>query len=162
MEEAKILRSLGHRVTILTYPNGRDIAGLEVYRCLGVPFNYRIEVGASRHKFYLDVMLGLKSLTHIIKNKPDIIHGHTHEGALIGWVLSKLTGAPLILDFQGSLTSEMVDHNFLRQASLFFKAFSFFKVLQSAVLWVFDLWYLHQVSSDLEDFFEIFVTTNRA
>ncbi len=123
LEEAKILRSLGHRVTILTYPNGRDIAGLEVYRCLGVPFNYRIEVGASRHKFYLDIMLGLKSLMHIIKNKPDIIHGHTHEGALIGRVLSKLTGAPMILDFQGSLTSEMVDHNFLRQASFFFKAF---------------------------------------
>jgi len=123
LEEAKILKSLGHKVTILTYPNGRDIADLDIQRCLGVPFNYRVEVGASRHKFYLDVMLGLKSLVYILKNKPDIIHGHIHEGALIGWILSKITGAPLIFDFQGSMTGEMVDHNFLKKSSLSFRLF---------------------------------------
>ncbi|RME51294.1 MAG: glycosyltransferase family 1 protein, partial [Caldilineae bacterium] len=35
--------------------------------------------------------------------------------------LSKLTGAPLVFDFQGSLTSEMIDHNFLKPTSPFFK-----------------------------------------
>lgn len=123
LEEAKILRRLGHTVTILTYPNGRDIADLDIRRCIGVPFNYRVEVGASRHKFYLDVMLGLKSLAHIMRHKPNIIHGHMHEGALIGWILSKLTGAPLIFDFQGSLTGEMVDNNFLKPESTFLKIF---------------------------------------
>jgi glycosyltransferase involved in cell wall biosynthesis len=43
----------------------------------------------------------------------DLIHAHLHEGALIGWVLSKIKRVPLLFDFQGSMTSEMVDHHFL-------------------------------------------------
>ncbi|MFQ5577758.1 MAG: glycosyltransferase [Anaerolineae bacterium] len=117
LEEALVLKKLGHAVTILAYPNGRDIAGLDVRRCAGVPFNYRLVVGSSRHKIYLDVMLAFKALGHVMRHKPDVIHAHLHEGGLLGWGLSKLTGAPLIFDFQGSLTGEMVDHNFLRPTS---------------------------------------------
>lgn len=123
LEEAKILRELGHQVTILTYPNGQDIARLDIRRCLGVPFNYRVEVGASRHKFYLDFMLILRALAHIIRQKPDIVHGHIHEGALIGWIVSKVTGAPLVFDFQGSMTSEMIENNFLGSGSYLIKLF---------------------------------------
>jgi glycosyltransferase involved in cell wall biosynthesis len=115
LEEAVILRKLGHRITILAYPNGRDTAGLDVQRCWGVPFNYRVIVGSSRHKFYLDVMLAVKAMWRVLRHKPDIIHAHLHEGALLGWFLSKLSGAPLVFDFQGSLTSEMADHHFLRE-----------------------------------------------
>ncbi len=121
LEEATSLRALGHQVTILAYPNGRDIAGLNVIRCWGVPFNYRIIVGSSRHRFYLDVMLGLKSLTTMMRVKPDIIHAHLHEGALIGTVLSKLWRVPLVFDFQGSMTSEMIDHHFLDPDSLLYR-----------------------------------------
>ena len=113
LEEATSLRDLGHQVTILAYPNGRDIAGLHVERCWGVPFNYRIIVGSSRHKFYLDAMLGLKGLQTMFAVKPDLIHAHLHEGALIGSVLSRLWRVPLVFDFQGSLTCEMIDHHFL-------------------------------------------------
>lgn len=113
LEEAKILQCMGHQVTILAYPNGRDIAGLQIERCWGVPFNYRVIVGSSRHKIYLDVMLGLKSLSYVLRNRPHIIHAHLHEGALLGWFLSRLTGAPLVFDFQGSMTAEMIDHHFL-------------------------------------------------
>lgn len=122
LEEATSLRNMGHRITILAYPNGRDIAGLEVERCWGVPFNYRIIVGSSRHKFYLDAMLGLKSLSTMFRIKPDVIHAHLHEGALIGHVLSKVWGVPLVFDFQGSMTSEMVDHHFIEQDSAFYGA----------------------------------------
>jgi glycosyltransferase involved in cell wall biosynthesis len=121
LEEVTILQKLGHQVTILAYPNGRDIEGIHVRRCWGVPFNYRVIVGSSRHKLYLDVLLGLMSLGYILRHKPDIIHAHLHEGGLIGWFLSKLTGAPLIFDFQGSLTAEMIDHNFLAPQSRFHK-----------------------------------------
>lgn len=121
LEETLALQKLGHRVTILAYPNGRDIEGIKVRRCWGVPFNYRVIVGSSRHKIYLDVLLAGMSLLHVLRRKPDIIHAHLHEGGLIGWVLSKLTGAPLVLDFQGSLTSEMVDHNFLAATSPLYK-----------------------------------------
>ncbi|MBN1640438.1 MAG: glycosyltransferase family 4 protein [Anaerolineae bacterium] len=113
LEEATSLRDLGHRLTIAAYPNGRDIAGLDVQRCWGVPFNYRVIVGSSRHKFYLDAMLAIKSLQVMVKTAPDVIHAHLHEGALIGAVLGKLWRVPVVFDFQGSLVGEMVDHRFL-------------------------------------------------
>ena len=121
LEEATSLRELGHHVTILAYPNGRDIAGLRVLRCWGVPFNYRIIVGSSRHKLYLDAMLALKSLPVMARLKPDLIHAHLHEGGLIGAALSSIWRVPLVLDFQGSMTSEMLDHHFLRPDSVFLK-----------------------------------------
>ena len=121
LEEAVALRKMGHKITILAYPNGRDIAGLDVRRCWGVPFNYRVIVGSSRHKIYLDVMLGLKALGTVLGHRPTVIHAHLHEGALIGHVLSKLRGVPLVFDFQGSLTGEMIDHHFLRRESVFYR-----------------------------------------
>jgi glycosyltransferase involved in cell wall biosynthesis len=36
-----------------------------------------------------------------------------HEGALIGAVIARILRVPLIFDFQGGLTGEMVDHGFL-------------------------------------------------
>jgi glycosyltransferase involved in cell wall biosynthesis len=36
-----------------------------------------------------------------------------HEGALIGGVLSRRLRVPLVFDFQGSMTSEIIDHRFL-------------------------------------------------
>ena len=124
LEEVWSLQKQGHQVTVLAYPNGRDIAGVNVRRCWGVPFNYRVIVGSSRHKIYLDVLLAMMAVWHVIRHKPDIIHAHLHEGALIGWVLSKLTGAPLVFDFQGSLTAEMIDHKFLRSKSMAHKILS--------------------------------------
>jgi glycosyltransferase involved in cell wall biosynthesis len=121
LEEATSLRALGHRITILAYPNGRDIAGLDVIRCWGVPFNYRIIVGSSRHRFYLDAMLGLKGLATMVRVKPDLIHAHLHEGCLIGALLSRLWRVPLIFDFQGSLTSEMIDHKWITPQSPAYK-----------------------------------------
>lgn len=121
LEETRILQKRGHRVTILAYPNGRDITGIHVRRCWGVPFNYRVIVGSSRHKIYLDVLLAGMSVLHVLRHRPDIIHAHLHEGGLIGRVLSKLTGAPLVFDFQGSLTAEMLDHNFLSAGSPFYR-----------------------------------------
>jgi glycosyltransferase involved in cell wall biosynthesis len=53
--------------------------------------------------------------------KPDIIHGHLHEGALMGWLTGKLFGKPLVFDFQGSLTGEMVDHHFLNPRGILYK-----------------------------------------
>ncbi len=120
-EEAMVLKAMGHQVTVLAYPNGRDLGGLDVRRSWGVPFNYRIVVGSSRHKIYLDFMLALKAVCHVLADKPDIIHAHLHEGGLLGWFLSKLTGVPLVFDFQGSLTSEMLDHKFISENHFLFK-----------------------------------------
>lgn len=121
LEEVSVLKKFGYDIEILAYPNGRDIEGISVRRCWGVPFNYRVIVGSSRHKIYLDFLLAIMAIWHVLWHKPDLIHAHLHEGGLIGWILSKLTGAPLVFDFQGSLTAEMIDHNFLSSRSPFYR-----------------------------------------
>lgn len=114
LEEALALERLGNRVTICTYYQGRQIANLDIRRTPPIPWRTNYEVGSSRHKIAIDALLLPTALAAAASVKPDIIHGHLHEGALIGHVVSKLTGAPLVFDFQGSMTSEMVDHHFLR------------------------------------------------
>lgn len=114
LEEVLALRKRGHRVTIVTYYNGRDIAGLPIERTLPIPWRQHYEVGSSRHKIAFDALLSLKSLTVGLRLRPDVIHAHIHEGGLIGYFLSRLLRVPLVLDFQGSLTSEMIDHRFLK------------------------------------------------
>lgn len=109
-EEAKILKQLGHRVVMTTYHNGDDMPGLDIRRSWDVPWIKRAMVGSSRHKLYLDAALSWRTLRVALALKPDIIHAHLHEGALIGSVVSKLLRIPLIFDYQGSLTSEMLDH----------------------------------------------------
>ncbi len=117
-EEARILSALGCRVTITTYHNGRDIDGLDIRRTLSIPWRQGYEVGSSRHKIAFDALLFLRTLGALRQVRPDVIHAHLHEGALIGVALSRLSGIPLVFDYQGSLTSEMVDHHFISPQGL--------------------------------------------
>ncbi|RIK53908.1 MAG: glycosyltransferase family 1 protein [Chloroflexi bacterium] len=120
LEEARTLQKLGHQVTIVTYHNGNDVPGLDIRRTLPVPWRGDYEVGSSRHKIGLDALLGVKTLGLLARQRFDVIHAHLHEGALIGLVLGKLFRIPVVFDFQGSLTEEMIDHHFLRRESLFY------------------------------------------
>ncbi len=113
LEEARVLQDMGNRVTICAYHKGDDVDGLTVHRTLSIPWRRGYEVGSSRHKMAFDVLLSLKSLQVSLRDRPDVIHAHLHEGALIGGILGRLRGVPLVFDFQGSLTGEMVDHGFL-------------------------------------------------
>jgi glycosyltransferase involved in cell wall biosynthesis len=118
LEEVRGLQARGYRVAICTYHNGGDVPDLTIRRSLGPPGPHRAVVGSSRHKLYLDVALSLRTLTTALSFRPDIIHAHLHEGALIGGVLARLLRRPLLFDYQGSLTAEMIDHGFLRRDSL--------------------------------------------
>lgn len=114
LEEARVLQKLGHQVTIVTYYNGNPVPGIDIRRTLPIPWRQDYEVGSSRHKIGFDILLGLKTIQLLLTNQYDIIHGHLHEGALIGLVLGRLFRKPVVFDFQGSLTGEMVDHGFLQ------------------------------------------------
>jgi len=110
-------------VTICTYYMGRDMEGLDIRRTLPIPWRTHYEVGSSRHKFDFDMLLTFKTLSVALRSmpRPDVVHGHLHEGALMGSTVSKLLGIPLIFDFQGSLTSEMIDHHFLNPNGSFYR-----------------------------------------
>jgi glycosyltransferase involved in cell wall biosynthesis len=113
LEEARVLQKMGHQVTIVTYYLGRDLPDLEIIRTRPTPWRADYDVGSSLHKLAFDVFLGCAGLQTILNRHFDVVHGHMHEGAFIGYLLSRLVGAPLLFDFQGSLTGEMTDHHFL-------------------------------------------------
>lgn len=117
LEEARTLQRLGHTVSVVTYANGRDLVEIDIHRTLPIPWRRHYEVGSSRHKIAFDALLGLKTLELLARRRFDIIHGHLHEGALIGLVLGRLFRRKVVFDFQGSLTEEMIDHNFLARES---------------------------------------------
>ena len=121
LEEARVLQRLGHQVTIITYYLGRDLPDLEIVRTRPTPWRADYEVGSSLHKIAFDAFLAWAGLKVVLRRRFDIIHSHTHEGAFIGYFLSRIQRVPLLLDFQGSMTSEMVDHHFLSPEGLWYR-----------------------------------------
>ena len=113
LEEAQALQAQGHAVTIFTYPSGATPEGLRVVRLPAPGRQARARVGSHRRKLLLDPLLAGMVLAGGLRQPIDVVHGHLHEGAAIGWPLARARRVPLILDYQGSLTSEMVDHRFL-------------------------------------------------
>ena len=118
LEEIRALEGRGHSVRVATYHNGDDLPGVDICRTVGLPWRTRLMVGSSRHKIYLDAMLFFVVLRNAMSYRPDVIHAHLHEGALIGSVVGRLLRIPVVFDYQGSLTEEMLDHRFLRQGGL--------------------------------------------
>src|SRR6476661_7877531 len=90
LEEIRSLQEAGHEVVVCTYHTGDGVENVDVRRSLDVPWLKRVQVGSSRHKLYFDAMLTLKSAWVALRFKPDIIHAHLHEGALIGYQLKWL------------------------------------------------------------------------
>jgi glycosyltransferase involved in cell wall biosynthesis len=121
LEEARVLQRLGHKVTIITYYLGRDLPDLEIVRTRPTPWRADYEVGSSLHKIAFDAFLGWTGLRTVLHRHFDIVHGHLHEGALIGYFLSRIQRVPLVADFQGSLTGEMVAHHFLNPEGLWYR-----------------------------------------
>ena len=116
LEEIRALTRRGHHTTLCTYHTGRTPPDIDVIRMPRVPWASSIRIGSSLHKLYFDVLLGARSLLASI-GPVDIVHAHLHEGAAIGLAVARLRRVPLIFDYQGSLTREMIDHRFIRDGS---------------------------------------------
>jgi glycosyltransferase involved in cell wall biosynthesis len=130
LEEVRALTARGHDVRVCTYHNGADIEGVDIRRSVDIPWLKRAEVGSSRHKAYLDIALFAEALRQAIRFMPDVIHGHLHEGALIGSIVARILRVPIVFDYQGSLTEEMLDHGFIRQTG---KRERFFRALERRI-----------------------------
>jgi glycosyltransferase involved in cell wall biosynthesis len=117
LEEAAILHERGYRQRIVTYHRGRDIPWLNIARIPHIPWGRGYAMGSSWHKLTFDTLLFFEAFLACRKQRPGLIHAFLHEGAWVGYALSRLFGVPLVFDYQGSLTAEMVDHGFLREDS---------------------------------------------
>jgi glycosyltransferase involved in cell wall biosynthesis len=120
-EEARALQAMGCEVEVCTYHLGDDRPGLTTHRTLRVPWYNKLSAGPSWHKLYIDVFLLLKAWAVARRFRPDVIHGHLHEGAAIGWVVGRLVGVPVVGDFQGSLTGELSAHEFVSGRNWFYR-----------------------------------------
>lgn len=128
LEEALALERLGHQVTIVTYhiggmpqlPAGSRIRIRRIHRWL---FWYdKLEAGPDWQKVLLDILLMRKAWWITLRERPDVLHGHLHEGALIVWGIGALVWwRPLVVlaDLHGSLTGEMVSHSYLKTRFLY-------------------------------------------
>jgi glycosyltransferase involved in cell wall biosynthesis len=106
---------------VLAYPGGRNPYAVDVRRVWGTPWASSVRVGSSYHRFYLDALLGAWALKAAVGFRPDVIHAHLHEGAFVAAPIARALRIPLVFDFQGSLTSEMLDHNFIKRGSPLFR-----------------------------------------
>ena len=129
LEEARALQQHGYDVTVVTYPGGHDPPGLRVVRIPGWLHRGAPRVGSHWRKLMLDPALLATALTRLPSRGIDIVHAHLHEGVLIGWPLARMHGAGLVFDYQGSLTREMLDHQFIRAANPLIHVFSWLERL---------------------------------
>ena len=119
--EMKALEKYGYQNIIVTYHNGRDLEGLDIRRIINIPWYRKLEAGPSIHKFYIDFLLFFKAAAVYIRERPDIIYGHLHEGAFVGGLIKYLLTfgkAPLVFDVQGSLTDELDTFDWLKGKKL--------------------------------------------
>jgi glycosyltransferase involved in cell wall biosynthesis len=103
------------RNIVCTYHHGRDVPGVETRRIPQIPGYTKREAGPSPFKYLADLVLFIKVLIVTWKNYPDVIHGHLHEGTLIGWAVKTAffwRTMPLISDIQGSLVGELEAHGY--------------------------------------------------
>lgn len=122
-EEARALMRRGHEVRIVTYHLGRDMPGIRTRRIPSIPWYRKLAAGPSWHKPYLDLLLFCTAASEIRRFRPDLLYAHLHEGAFLGIFLKMLFRIPLLFDCQGSLTTEIIDHDFVRKGSLSYRLF---------------------------------------
>jgi glycosyltransferase involved in cell wall biosynthesis len=120
-EEIKFLQREGFKVVVYAYKKGGEAPGVEIRRIPSIPGDNRYELGASWIKVAFDFLLALKVLAGSLREKFDLVHAHLHEGALIGSVAARLLRVPLVFDFQGSLTDEMIQHGILKSNGWLFR-----------------------------------------
>lgn len=110
LNEIEGLRSSGRPAVLCTYGLGNDVAGIEIHRIPKIPGYTRTDAGFSIFKPFADVLLFFLVLKVVLRNKAAIIHGHLHEGGLIGWCVKVVLfwrRIELIMDVQGSLSGEL-------------------------------------------------------
>jgi glycosyltransferase involved in cell wall biosynthesis len=113
LEETRALRAHGVEVLVATYPVGAELSDVATVRSPRPPWVRRLGVGFSIHRPYLDALLLGTAMRAARRFRPDVLHGHLHEGAALAACLGRLLDRPAVADLQGSLAGELVDHGVL-------------------------------------------------
>jgi glycosyltransferase involved in cell wall biosynthesis len=103
------LQGRGHTVHLVTYHHGEYQADFDfpVYRTRRLPGTGRLKAGPSAGKLGLDWLLWRKARAVGLRVKPDLVHGHNYEGALIGALVARRLGVPLVYHTHNVLHEEL-------------------------------------------------------
>ncbi len=105
----------GHTVRLVTYPSGQDRSPIPTVRPRLLR-RWPIQVGSSWKKIVLDMALAPLVVREAIGFRPHLVHAFLHEGVALALPL-QAAGLPIVFDYQGSLTAEMMTHGFLSPRS---------------------------------------------
>jgi 1,2-diacylglycerol 3-alpha-glucosyltransferase len=129
-EMSEELARRGHSIRVVTYPLSHDIpvAGVEIDRVAHIGSNREVNVGPSYQRLIFDALLVVKLFQIVRRHQVELIHAHNYEAMLIGGVVGRLTGVPVIYNAINTMISELPSYNFLRSRALatgLAKAFDF-------------------------------------
>ena len=119
-EMSEELARRGHSIRVVTYPlsHAIPITGVEIDRVAHVGSNREISVGPSFQRLAFDALMVFKLFQVVRRHKVDIIHAHNYEGALIGSLVGKLTGIPVIYNAINTMIGELASYNCIRPRAL--------------------------------------------
>ncbi|MEW5901182.1 MAG: glycosyltransferase family 4 protein [Acidobacteriota bacterium] len=125
------LGELGHRVTLITYPIGKNVSlrNLTVRRPPNFLALRKIKIGPSLLKLPLDLLLLLKSIQEMLRQSYDLIFSH-EEAALLGVWLAKAWKKPHVYDMHSCLPQQLENFEFTRSRFLI----SLFRRMEDYVL----------------------------
>ena len=119
-EMSQELARRGHNVRVVTYPLSDDISikGVAIHRVRQVGTNHAVTVGPSYQRLAFDFLLVFKLIQVVRRHRVEIIHAHNYEGALVGGLVGRLTGLPVIYNAINTMIGELPSFGFIRPQAL--------------------------------------------
>ncbi|MGH7517770.1 MAG: glycosyltransferase [Gemmatimonadales bacterium] len=104
------LAAAGHRIDLLTYHEGADIAipGMTIHRIPRLPGVNGIRPGFSLKKLLCDAVMLPKSLLLAAGLRPQVIHA-VEESVFMAVVARRLFGVPYVYDMHSSVMEQLLD-----------------------------------------------------
>jgi glycosyltransferase involved in cell wall biosynthesis len=111
---AEVLAGAGHQLHILTYPEGKEvpIPNGSITRIPALPGIKNIKPGPSWKKLIYDLVMFIKVIGLVKKNRFDIIHA-VEESAFMALAIKKIYRLPFVYDMDSSLSLQISEKYFL-------------------------------------------------
>lgn len=115
-EMAEALCELGHDVHIVTYHFGQDIAihGPRLHRIPPWTRESTVVVGPTVRRPLYDLQMVFKTLEVIRDYRPDVLHAHGYEAALVAWLCRLASGPPVVYSGHNTMRDELASYGFIR------------------------------------------------
>ena len=113
-EMSEELARRGHSIRVVTYPLSDEIpiSGVKIDRVRQIGTNRVISVGPSYQRMVFDFLMIFKLLRVVRKHKIDVIHAHNYEGALVGGLVGRLSGVPVVYNAINTMIGELPSFGF--------------------------------------------------